>query len=58
MILIHVIGTSSAGQIIGFDTTCEYLILVLWIAKPMRGAQQSLVLLIVWAYLWVGLYFW
>ena len=58
MILIHVIGTAIAGQIIGFDTTYEYLISVLWIAKPMRGAQQSLMLLIVWAHLWVGLHFW
>jgi|TARA_B100000959_G_scaffold218153_1_gene230223 hypothetical protein len=24
----------------------------------MRGAQKSLVLLIIWAHLWVGLYFW
>ncbi len=58
MILIHVIGTAIAGQIIGFDTTYEYLISVLWIAKPMRGVQQSLMLLIVWGHLWVGLHFW
>ena len=58
MILIHVIGTAIAEQIIGFDTTYKYLISVLWIAKPMRGAQQSLMLLIVWAHLWVGLHFW
>ncbi|MDP6259337.1 MAG: hypothetical protein QGH63_09645 [Rhodospirillales bacterium] len=58
MILIHVIGTAIAGQIIGFDTTYEYLISVLWITKPMRGTQQSLMLLIVWAHLWVGLHFW
>jgi len=58
MILIHVIGTAVAGVIIGFDTGYEYLVSVLWIAKPMRGVQQSLMLLIVWAHLWVGLHFW
>jgi len=58
MILIHVIGTAVAGVIIDFDTGYEYLISVLWIAKPIRGVQQSLMLLIVWAHLWVGLHFW
>jgi len=58
LILIHVIGTAIASQVIGFDTTYEYLIAVLWIAKPMRGVQQSLMLLIVWGHLWVGLHFW
>jgi len=58
MILIHVIGTAIAGQVIGFDTTYEYLISVLWIAKPMRDVQQSFMLIIVWSHLWVGLHFW
>ena len=54
IILIHVIGTAVAGNIIGFDTTYEYQITVLWILKPMRGVQQSLMLIIVWGNLWVG----
>lgn len=58
MILIHVIGTAVAGNIIGFETTYEYLITVLWIAKPLRGIQQSFMLVIVWSHLWVGLHFW
>ena len=58
IILIHVIGTAVAGNIIGFDTTYEYQITVLWILKPMRGVQQSLMLIIVWGHLWVGLHFW
>jgi adenylate cyclase len=58
MILIHVIGTAVAGAVIGFESTYEYLITVLWIAKPLRGVQQSFMLLIVWGHLWVGLHFW
>ncbi len=58
MILIHVIGTAIAGEVIGFDTTYEYLISVLWIANPVRGVQQSIMLLIVWGHLWVGLHYW
>ncbi|MBT3991077.1 MAG: adenylate/guanylate cyclase domain-containing protein [Rhodospirillaceae bacterium] len=58
MILIHVIGSGIAGSIIDFDVTYEYMITVLWIAKPLRGLQQSFMLIIVWGHLWVGLHFW
>ena len=58
LVLIHVIGTAIAGQVIGFEPTYEFVIASIWIAQPGRGLQQAVLLLVVWAHLCVGLHFW
>lgn len=58
LILVHVIGTAVAGQMVGFDPSYKYVISAIWVADPIRGVQQSLMLLIVWGHVSMGLHFW
>lgn len=58
MILAHVAGTAVAGLMLGFDPNYEYVIASLWVVAPGKGLQQTLVLIIVWGHMCVGLHFW
>ena len=58
MILAHIAGTAVAGQMLGFDPNYEYVITALWVAAPGKGIQQTIVLVVVWAHMCVGLHFW
>ena len=58
LILAHVAGTLMAGQMLDFDPTYEYVISALWVADPVRGAQQTVLLFVVWGHFCVGIHFW
>lgn len=58
LILVHVVGTAGVQHFLGFEPTYEFVIASLWVADPMRGAQQTVMAVIVWAHLCIGLHFW
>jgi adenylate cyclase len=58
LILIHTIGTHGVRTHLGVDVTYEYVVAVLFVTDPMRGVQQSFMLLAVWIHMCVGLHFW
>ena len=58
LILVHIVGTSGVRHRLDYEPTYEYVIASLWVADPMRGLQQAIMVLIVWAHLCVGLHFW
>jgi len=58
LILVHVTGTYIAGKMLDFEPSYEYVISVLWVSSPMRGVQQTIMLIVVWGHLCVGLHFW
>lgn len=58
LILVHIAGTSGVRHQLGYEPTYEYVIAALWVADPMRGLQQAVMLVVVWAHLCVGLHFW
>ena len=58
MILIHFLGTAIVGITFDFVPTYEYVVSTLWVVKPLRGIQQSFMLLVVWIHLCIGIHFW
>ena len=58
LILVHIVGTQGAGHIIGFRPTYEYVIFAIWVSKPILGFQQSVMLIIVWGHMSMGLHYW
>ena len=58
LILIHVIGTRGVRTFLDVDVTYQYVISVLYVTDPMRGIQQTLMLIVVWIHMVVGLHFW
>jgi len=58
LLLVHIVGTSGVRHLLDYEPTYEYVIAALWIADPMRGVQQVIMAVVVWAHLCVGLHFW
>ncbi len=58
LILVHIAGTSGVRHSLDYEPTYEYVIAALWVADPMRGVQQAIMAVVVWAHLCVGLHFW
>ena len=58
LILVHIVGTQGAGHIIGFRPTYEYVIFAIWVSNPILGFQQSIMLVIVWGHMCMGLHYW
>lgn len=53
----HIIGTRGRDLMFGIDVTYQQVVTALWL-NPWLGARQTIVLLIVWAHLLIGLHFW
>lgn len=58
LILVHVVGTAGVQHFLAYEPTYEYVIASLWVADPMRGLQQSVMAIVVWGHLCIGLHFW
>ena len=58
LILVHIAGTSGVRHQLDYEPTYEYVIAALWVADPVRGLQQTVMAVVVWAHLCVGLHFW
>jgi adenylate cyclase len=58
LILIHVVGTTIAGARLDFEPTYEYVVASLWVVDPLRGVQQTILLIVVWTHLCMGIHFW
>ena len=58
LILVHLVGTLGAGHMIGFQPTYEYVIFAIWVSDPAQGIQQSIMMMIVWSHMCMGLHYW
>ncbi|MGD9743122.1 MAG: adenylate/guanylate cyclase domain-containing protein [Dongiaceae bacterium] len=58
LLLIHILGTRIAGLMFGVQDVYAYVLLALWVADPLTGLQQAIVLLVAWTHGCIGLHFW
>ena len=54
-LVVHVIGTRGAHQLVGVDDSYSYVLNVLW---PNGAWRQSLRLMLVWLHGCIGIHFW
>jgi len=54
----HVIGTMGAGRAFDVRTDYIYMQTVFWIASPINGIQQVIVLVLAWVHGCLGLHYW
>ena len=54
----HVIGTMGAERAFDVETDYIYMQTVFWIASPINGIQQVIVLVLVWVHGCLGLHYW
>lgn len=53
----HVLGTRVVAELYGSVDSYRYVLLVLWLAAPVKGATQALALIVAWIHGCIGLYF-
>ena len=58
LLLLHVLGTRFAHEVLGADDTYVYVILAIFVFDPAKGVQQAVALLVAWWHVCVGLHFW
>lgn len=58
LLLEHIIGTRGLNLIAGVNDTYAYVLGTLWITDPVKGAIQSIMLVLAWTHGSMGLYFW
>ena len=56
--LVHIIGIQTAGQLMGFEPTCKYIIAATWVSDPIQGMQQTLMWFVVGGHVCMRLHFW
>jgi adenylate cyclase len=58
LLAIHIIGTRLADLLYGTNDTYAYVLLTLWVAQPLSGLQQAIVMVLAWLHGCIGLHFW
>lgn len=58
LIASHVVGTRLASEFFGFKDSYQNIMLFYWVASPLTGVRQVLVLCIAWLHGCFGIYFW
>lgn len=58
LLLLHVLSTRFAHEILGVDDNYVIVILSIFVFKPIVGVKQVAVLLIAWLHACIGLHFW
>ena len=54
----HIIGTRMLHEFYGVGDAYTYVVLVLWEFAPVKGMQQTALLLLAWLHGCIGLHFW
>ena len=54
----HVVGTRLASELFGFKDSYQTVMLYFWVASPLAGAKQALVVCIAWLHGCLGVHFW
>jgi len=58
LLVLHILGTRYAHEILGVEDSYAYVILAIFVFSPLMGVKQAAVLLIAWLHACVGLHFW
>jgi adenylate cyclase len=58
LLMEHEVGTAGAAAVAGMDPDYAYVQLVLWVAKPVSGVMQAVVLVVAWVHGAIGLHYW
>jgi adenylate cyclase len=58
LLLLHVLSTRFAHEILGVDDSYITVILAIFVFNPVAGVKQVTVLLIAWLHACIGLHFW
>ncbi|MBT3358778.1 MAG: 2Fe-2S iron-sulfur cluster binding domain-containing protein [Rhodospirillales bacterium] len=58
LLMAHAIGTRGSYEILGIDPTYPFIIASIWSGGAWIILKQSVLLLVVWGHLCVGLHFW
>ncbi|HEX6959984.1 MAG TPA: adenylate/guanylate cyclase domain-containing protein [Ferrovibrio sp.] len=54
----HILGTRASHAFLGLNDSYAYVLIVLFVQKPMLGLQQNLLVLIGWGHGCIGVYYW
>ncbi len=58
LLVLHILGTRFAHEVLGVDDSYVYVILAIFVFSPILGLKQAAVLLVAWLHACVGLHFW
>ena len=58
LLLLHVLSTRFAHEILGVDDSYITVILAIFVFNPVAGVKQVTVLLVAWLHACIGLHFW
>ncbi len=58
LLVIHVLGTRLAHQVLGLDDSYLYVLLVFFVFDTTAGLKQAAVVLVAWLHGCIGLHFW
>ena len=58
LLVLHILGTRFAHEVLGVDDSYAYVILAIFVFSPLMGVKQAVVLLVAWLHVCVGLHFW
>jgi adenylate cyclase len=58
LLIVHIMGTAGAHEILGTDDRYAFVLWALWIASPGLGAMQALAQVITWIHGCIGLNYW
>jgi len=57
-LIAHIIGTGLSGDFLGVVNDYYFILWNMWIASPMTGVAQMLLLVVAWAHGCFGMHFW
>ncbi|MHA1152762.1 MAG: adenylate/guanylate cyclase domain-containing protein [Alphaproteobacteria bacterium] len=58
LLLLHVLATRFAHEVLGAEDSYVYVILAIFVFDPVMGVKQAAALLVAWLHACIGLHFW
>ena len=58
LMISHLNGTRGLSQLVDFEPTYAWLMVVFWVWSPGSGLRQVLILMVAWIHGCMGLYYW
>ena len=58
LLVLHVLGTRFAHEVLGVNDNYTYILLVFFLFSPESGLRQLAALLVAWGHACIGLHFW
>lgn len=58
LLVLHVLGTRGVYQMVDFEPSYAWLMVIYWKWQPWSGLRQVLVLVVAWVHGCMGLYYW